>query len=164
MNELQKALIDDSYAAPPSHILEGISDELAHLRTPGSPHSIYEEVWHSAFWQDLTLEWIAGIQAPLPAHASSGFPSPEDRGFETWPQLRDRFLNGANSAATIAADEKALQRSIRCPTLPGRPLRTMSVRDQLESLASHNAYHLGRVVLLRQLNHSWPPKSGGYTW
>jgi hypothetical protein len=40
----------------------------------------------------------------------------------------------------------------------------MTVRDQLISLASHNAYHLGRIVLLRQLLHAWPPASGGFTW
>jgi len=38
------------------------------------------------------------------------------------------------------------------------------VRDQLISLASHNAYHFGRIVLLRQLMQSWPPTSGGFTW
>ena len=30
--------------------------------------------------------------------------------------------------------------------------------------AAHNAYHLGRVVLLRQMMGSWPPPSGGLTW
>jgi hypothetical protein len=40
----------------------------------------------------------------------------------------------------------------------------MTVREQLESFAAHNAYHLGRVVLLRQLMGSWPPPSGGLTW
>ena len=40
----------------------------------------------------------------------------------------------------------------------------MTVREQLESFAAHNAYHLGRVVLLRQLMGIWPPPSGGLTW
>jgi hypothetical protein len=29
--------------------------------------------------------------------------------------------------------------------------RMMTVREQLESLGAHNAYHFGRIVLLRQL-------------
>ena len=41
---------------------------------------------------------------------------------------------------------------------------TILVRDQLISLAAHNAYHLGRIVLLRQLLQAWPPASGGFTW
>ena len=44
-----------------------------------------------------------------------------------------------------------LENPIRCPSRPGVPTRTMSVRDQLISLAAHNAYHLGCIVLLRQL-------------
>ena len=32
----------------------------------------------------------------------------------------------------------------------------MAVRDQLISLAAHNAYHLGRIVVLRQLHQAWP--------
>jgi len=40
----------------------------------------------------------------------------------------------------------------------------MTVREQLENLAGHNAYHFGRIVLLRQLGNSWPPPSGSFTW
>jgi hypothetical protein len=40
----------------------------------------------------------------------------------------------------------------------------MTVREQLESLAAHNAYHFGRIVLLRQINGAWPPTSGGDSW
>ncbi|HTR38234.1 MAG TPA: DinB family protein [Bryobacteraceae bacterium] len=83
MNELERALTGDSAAAPAAHILEGLSDDLVHRRIPGAPHSIYEELWHLAFWQQISLD---------------------------------------------------------------------------------NAYHLGRIVLLRQLNQAWPPASGGFTW
>jgi hypothetical protein len=40
----------------------------------------------------------------------------------------------------------------------------MTVREQLESLGAHNAYHFGRIVLLRQLMGLWPPPSGGFSW
>jgi hypothetical protein len=40
----------------------------------------------------------------------------------------------------------------------------MTVREQLESLAAHNAYHLGRIVLMRQLLNNWPPPDGGDSW
>jgi len=40
----------------------------------------------------------------------------------------------------------------------------MTVEEQLISLAAHNAYHLGRIVLLRQLAGAWPPRAGGFTW
>ena len=39
------------------------------------------------------------------------------------------------------------------------------VHRTLPSIAhSIYAYHLGRIVLLRQLLGAWPPASGGFTW
>jgi uncharacterized damage-inducible protein DinB len=166
MNELAQALIAESYAAPPSHILEGLSDDLAHRELPNVPHTIYAELWHLAFWQQITLDWIAGIETPYPNQPSDGFPekSNPESSKETWEQLRQRFLHGAAQAAAAAQDTHRLDYPIRCPSRPGAPTRIMSARDQLISLAAHNAYHLGRIVLLRQLLQAWPPASGGFTW
>jgi hypothetical protein len=83
---------------------------------------------------------------------------------ESWAQLRSRFLQGAEQAAATAQDTSRLDHPIRCPSRPGAPTRIMSVRDQLISLAAHNAYHLGRIVLLRQLFQALAPASGGFTW
>lgn len=163
-NELERSLVADSAFTPPSHILEGIHDQLAHQQTPGAPHSIYAELWHVAFWQQITLDWIKGIETPCPAHASLGFPSPEETARESWLELRARFFLGNRQAGDAAAEPSRLDQPIRCPSPAGQPARIMTVREQLESLGAHNAYHLGRIVLLRQLNHAWPPASGGFTW
>lgn len=162
MNELAQALIAESYAAAPSHILEGLTDDLAHRELPNGPHTIYAELWHMAFWQQITLDWIAGIETPYPSQPSDGFATKPIT--EPWPQLRQRFLRGAEQSAAAAQNTAHLDDPIRCPSRPNSPTRTMSIRDQLISLAAHNAYHLGRIVLLRQLLNSWPPPSGGFTW
>jgi uncharacterized damage-inducible protein DinB len=166
MNELAQALIAESYAAPPSHILEALTDDLAHRILPNVPHTIYAELWHLTFWQQITLDWIAGIETPYPNQPSDGFPQNPSTGpsQEPWEQLRQRFLHGAEQAAAAAQDTLRLDHPVRCPSRPGAPTRIMSVRDQLISLAAHNAYHLGRIVLLRQLLQAWPPASGGFTW
>jgi uncharacterized damage-inducible protein DinB len=166
MNELAHAIIAESYAAAPSHILEGLSEDLAHRELPNTPHTIYAELWHMAFWQQITLDWIAGIETPFPGQPSDGFAqkSSTEQPQETWDQLRNRFLHAAEQAATAAQETSRLDQPIRCPSRPGTPTRIMSIRDQLISLAAHNAYHLGRIVLLRQLLQAWPPPSGGYTW
>ncbi|MGB0122183.1 MAG: hypothetical protein WBP63_02040, partial [Silvibacterium sp.] len=83
---------------------------------------------------------------------------------ESWDQLRQRFFRTNQQAGAAAADTQKLEQQVRCPSPAGQPTRTMSIREQLESLAAHNAYHFGRIVLLRQLNGAWPPKSGGFTW
>lgn len=164
MTELALALVGDSAATPASHILENLSEELSHRRVAGAPHTIYDEVWHMAFWQQVTLEWIAGVETPCPEHAAQGFPSDADTARESFPELCHRFLEGAAKAAAAADDPEGIDKPIQCPSPAGKPTRTMSVREQLESLAAHNAYHLGRVVLLRQMLGSWPPPSGGFTW
>ncbi len=162
MSELAQALTGDSYAAPPAHILEGLPEDLAHRKLPYVPHTLYEELWHLAFWQQVTLDWVSGTETPFPTQPADGFPMPPHT--ETWDQLSQRFLATAGQAAAAATDISKLDQPVRCPSRPGEPVRTMSVRDQLISLAAHNAYHLGRIVLLRQLNDAWPPASGGFTW
>ncbi len=164
MNELERALTADSYAAPPAHILEGIDEELAHRTTYGAPHTIYAELWHIVYWQQISLDWVEGRETPIPAHASFGFPDAYQESEESWERLRARFFAGMQAAGRHAADGDRLNEPVRCPSLPPLPTRVMTVREQLESLAAHNAYHFGRIVLLRQLAGAWPPASGGFTW
>jgi uncharacterized damage-inducible protein DinB len=164
MNELERALVSNSAAAPPAHILEGLSAELAHRKVGGSPRTIYEELWHITFWQEVTLEWIRGIERPYPEHAAEGFPTAQQIEQENWDALRERFFDGVMKAAAATRDAEWLEVVIRCPSPPGAPVRTMTVREQLESLAAHNAYHFGRIVLLRQICGAWPPASGGDSW
>jgi hypothetical protein len=121
-----RPLIGDSAAAPPAHILEGLPSDLAHRAIHGAPHTIYQELWHIAFWQQVTLDWVSGVETPFPAHPSAGFPAD---GSEPWDQLRQHFFQGIQQAAAVAGDEKKLQQSVRCPSRPGNPVRIMSVRD-----------------------------------
>lgn len=164
MNELQELLIGAGAFAPPAHIVEGLSDELVHRKPPGAPHSLYEELWHATFWQQVSLDWIAGVETSFPARPMDGFPTVLDMEREDWAALHARFLRGLAHAAEAAADAARMERTVRCPSRPGEPVRQMTVRDQLENLGAHNAYHLGRMVLLRQILGVWPPASGGYSW
>jgi hypothetical protein len=168
MNELEKVLSGDSAAAPPAFILEGIPEEVAHRRIGLAPHTMFQELWHITFWQQMSLDWVRGIETPFPEHAEAGFPSEADLS-EDWDQLRARFFQGNDEAASLvrdwlASDPARLDAPIQCPSRPGTPTRTMTVREQLESLGAHNHYHFGRIVLLRQLLGAWPPPSGGYSW
>jgi uncharacterized damage-inducible protein DinB len=164
MSELQHALNGESAHAAPSHILEGLSDEVLHRRVAGAPHTIYQELWHIAFWLEMSLDWIGGRETPYPVHASDPFPGEEQAAREGWEALCGRFFRGIGEAVAIAGDAARLEAPVRCTSRPGEPVRTMTVREQLESLASHDSYHFGRIVLLRQMCGAWPPKSGGFTW
>jgi uncharacterized damage-inducible protein DinB len=164
MNELALALTAESAHAAPVHILEALPEGMAHRTISGAPHTIYEELWHLAFWQQMTLDWISGIETAYPDRPSDSFPTETQAAAELWPKLCRRFLEGAHRAASVTNDPARLAAVVRCPSRPGQPVRLMSVHDQLISLAAHNAYHFGRIVLLRQLLGVWPPPSGGFTW
>ena len=164
LNELAEALIGQSAHAAPAHILEGLPEDVAQRKIAGAPHTIYQELWHIVFWQQMTLDWISGAETLFPANAADPFPTEAQAAAELWPDVCRRFLAGANQAAQAASDVARLNVSIRCPSRPGQPVRIMTVQDQLISLAAHNAYHFGRIVLLRQLLGCWPPTSGGFTW
>lgn len=164
MSELEKVLSGDSAHTPPANILESLPAELAHRSLDRAPHSIYEELWHITFWQQVTLDWVRGIETPFPDKPEDGFPCSTDKERESWDALRQRFFAGNREAVAAALDEARLDVPVRCSSRPGTPTRTMTVREQLESLGAHSAYHLGRIVLLRQLLGSWPPPSGGFRW
>lgn len=164
MNELARALTADSAHTPPAHILEKLGETIAHRVVTGAPHTIYEELWHITYWQQMTLDWTSGVPTPSPVTNDLSFPDAGQIQAEPWDQLCTRFFEGNRLAAITASDEDRLGKLVACPSPPGQPLRTMSIREQLESLAAHNAYHFGRVVLLRQMLGAWPPPSGGFSW
>ena len=165
MNELALTFLGDSAHTPAAHILENLDDELAHRRVAGAPHTIYEELWHITYWQQVMLERVGGLGTPTPDTNAVSFPSAEQIHGESWTGLCHRFLAGVQEAAALADSQDAakLDAMVRCPS-PADPARTMTVREQLESFAAHNAYHFGRIVQLRQMLGSWPPPSGGLTW
>jgi uncharacterized damage-inducible protein DinB len=165
MNELALTFIGNSAHTPPLHILEALPEELAHRHVRGAPHTIYQELWHTTYWQQVMLDRVNGLGAPSPEHNAMSFPSAEQTRAESWSDLCRRFLAGVQEAATISdgLGGPNLDAVVLCPS-PENPSRSMTVREQLESFAGHNAYHLGRIVLLRQVLGSWPPPSGGLTW
>jgi hypothetical protein len=74
MNELEQVLAGESAHAAPATILEGLSGEMAHRPVAGAPHTIYRELWHIAFWQRVTLDWIGGDRNAVSCDADGWFP------------------------------------------------------------------------------------------
>ena len=136
--------------APRAHILGGLTLAQVGTRPPGAPHSIYEELWHAAEWQRIVLDrdeaayerWEQGEQFPPN-------PAPEDEA--TWQALVDAFLTYSERAVGLAQNEAWLEAEETADN-PG-----FTWRNALECLAVHNAYHLGKIVLLRQLLGTWSP-------
>ena len=136
--------------APRDHILGGLTLEQAGTRPAGAPHSIFGELWHAAQWQRIVLE---RDEAALKSFDQGGQfpPDPAPEGEATWQDLVNSFLAYSERAVGLAQDEAWLE-SEETDDNPG-----FTWRNALEVLAVHSAYHMGKIVLLRQLLGCWSP-------
>ena len=123
-------------------LLSGLTLEQVTLRPAGASHSIYEELWHAATYQRTVVE-----RDPV---AGDHYPSTAPEHEQQWHDLVQQFLEGAQSAVAWAQAPDRLAMEVE----PG-----VTMGDELNSLAVHNAYHLGKIVALRQRIGAWPPKA-----
>jgi len=135
--------------APRDHIMKGLTPQQVGTRPAGAPHSIFEELWHAAEWQRLVLE---RDEAAFERFDHGGqFPpnsAPEEA---AWQALVDSFLDYSERAVKLARDEAWLETEETADN-PG-----FTWRNALTCLAVHSAYHMGKIVLLRQLLGCWSP-------
>jgi hypothetical protein len=81
---------------------------------------------------------------PAGDHYPRTAPEHEDQ----WHDLVRVFLDGARAAAALGQAPERLALEVE----PG-----VTMADELNSVAVHNAYHLGKIVALRQRIGAWPP-------
>ena len=122
-------------------LLSGLTLEQVTLCPDGASHTIYEELWHVVGYQQSIIE-------PGGDPADDFYPTeaPEDE--RQWHELVRVFLDGARAAAALGQAPERLALEVE----PG-----VTMADELNSLAVHNAYHLGKIVALRQRIGAWPP-------
>ena len=141
--------VDDLEYAPARDILSGLSLEHVGTRPNSGVHTVYEELFHAALWQRAMLVSAKGGALTEPTDWPPT-PAPADKA--AWTALVADFLAGTEEAAAVG--EQAERHAEVLPE--GR-----TVRERLELLAVHNAYHLGKIVSLRQFLGFWPPSDGG---
>jgi hypothetical protein len=152
LNVLKHVLIANPPFAKPANILAGIPFELTTVRPSGFPHSFYEELWHLNFWLHFSLALINGEHPSVPTHSSGSFPADNEHLSEhTWQALLRQVNEGLEMASSLAQNQSELKRAFD-------PERT--VEDELIVIASHNAYHFGRMVTLRQVLGIWSSDLG----
>ena len=126
-----------------AHLLSGLTLEQVSMRPDGATHSIFEELWHVVAYQQSILE-PGGPADPAGDHFPSAAPEHE----REWHELVGVFLQGARTAAALGEAPERLAVEVA----PGETLA-----DELSAVAVHSAYHLGKIVALRQRMGAWPP-------
>jgi|SRR3982750_3010717 uncharacterized damage-inducible protein DinB len=123
-------------------LLSGLTLEQVVLRPDGASHSIYEELWHAAAYQRFIVD--------REKEAGDVYPSAAPENEQQWHDLVDQFLGGARDAVALGQAPERLAEEVE----PG-----VTMADELCCVAVHNAYHLGKIVALRQRIGAWPPKA-----
>jgi uncharacterized damage-inducible protein DinB len=127
-----------------ARLLSGLTLEQVTRRPDGASHSIYEELWHVVGYQQSIIK--PGDPAGDPA--GDLYPSAAPEHEHQWHDLVQVFLDGARAAAALGQVPERLALEVE----PG-----ITMADELSSVAMHNAYHLGKIVALRQRIGAWPP-------
>ncbi|MBI3326972.1 MAG: DinB family protein [Nitrospinae bacterium] len=126
----------------------------AALRPAPGVHSPQEILSHMVYWQDLILQAVRGERVLWLERAAAGKADhPQDGDPSNWETLLARF-----QAGLLEAEHLALTANLE------RPLGNWgggTVLNALSILAIHNAFHLGQMVMARQLVEHWPTPGGG---
>ena len=139
MNNLEHLFLVGEFPVR-AHLLSGLTLEQVTLRPDGASHSIYEELWHVVGYQQS----IVASGDPDGDRYPRAAPEHEDQ----WHDLVRVFLEGARAAAAFGQSPERLALEVE----PG-----VTMEHELYSVAVHNAYHLGKIVALRQRIGAWPP-------
>jgi len=123
--------------------LEDITYEEASQLTPASVNTIAGLVHHLAFWNRVMAQRMAGIRVEIPE--SNGYDNSPLLEAGQWQHLKKEcFQTGEALAHVISVLPTArLEQEI----LPGYPTAYKSLQGCVE----HVHYHLGQIVLLKQL-------------
>lgn len=140
----------------PDKVFEELDWKLVGQVPAGVTHSIWQILNHMIYWQDFSLTLLRGENPDTPQHASDTWtdqvsPSSEDE----WQGAVKTFFDGLCTVEECTDVE--LEGAV-----PARANRSRA--EVIGMIVGHNSYHMGQVVLVRQMLGAWPPPSGGDTW
>jgi uncharacterized damage-inducible protein DinB len=148
MNQLQ-ILFTDAEFAEPKRVLQGLTLGDVGKRLSDQGHSIYEELYHLVYWQDIMLWRIKNPDGKRAGDETQQFPPNQAPANEAdWQDLVTTCLRGVEEAITLAGQTEDWDK----PLMSGD-----TIRERLSKLAVHNAYHFGKIVMLRQHLGIWKP-------
>ena len=138
--------------------LDGLTWTQAGARPHGIPKSVLQIVNHLIFWNTWVVDWLDGTDPPIPQQDSVSWPGAVGpAGADEWEAAVARLGELAEALAQHARDDdlQSTRLSLDAPR---------SRAAMLHTIASHNSYHLGQIVLVRRIVGAWPPPGGGLAW
>ncbi|TXT54591.1 MAG: hypothetical protein BAJATHORv1_60088 [Candidatus Thorarchaeota archaeon] len=134
----------------PIRALQAISIDKVVEKPNPQTRSIFELLHHVVLWQNLTIEALQGHDVIWPKKGED-WPKSNAVSKEGWKELVEEFTQGLERAEIVA---EMLESETPIPAW-----ENMSASNGLLVLVQHNSYHMGQIVLLRQVLGIWPPES-----
>ena len=147
---LKKGLRGHNSHVAPLKAITGLDAEIARKRPSKKAHSIWDILHHIVLWQDKTLEAIQGGDVDWTEAHEMEWPSVESIAKDDeWDVLSERFEKGLTIAEELL-DTTDL--SVKLSAWSDE-----SAAKAFMVLVQHNSYHIGQIVILREILGVWPP-------
>lgn len=138
----------------PAHIdtatvFDGLDWQQAGQKAGDFPHSIWEQLFHTNYWQTFMLDCLKGDMPSGSNFDDESWPhtaAPESE--DEWDSAVAYYLKGLKEAEQEAGKD-LLERVIAG--------REETRADYLQTIMLHNSYHAGQVVFARKIMGFWPP-------
>lgn len=128
--------------------LVGITPAIAGKRLEGYPHTIWQLIKHINYWQNFVVQSLEGNAPKTPKTAQLSWD------FETTPDSQeDLDLEYAIFMDSIAKSKQLIG-----------SLEGFEEWEHLRIMAAHISYHIGQIVLLRQVFGNWDSENLGLSW
>jgi len=124
-------------------VLADVTVEEAITVTAGSINTIASLLHHLTYWNQVMITRINGIEVTIPE--TNGFEMTDLQTEEDWQNLKADNIRSAHelAEAILGFDEALLQD----PILPGYS----SAYKNLQGSSEHIHYHLGQIIILKNL-------------
>lgn len=129
--------------------LNDVSVVEASTRTIASANTIASLLHHLTYWNRVMMDRIRGINVEIPD--SNGFGGTAIDSEEEWENLKEDNLRSAHELA--AAVRRFPDHQLESPILPEHS----TAYKNLQGTSEHIHYHLGQIVILKQLIRSTRP-------
>lgn len=130
--------------------LAGITPEEAKKKPYKDGHSIWDHLFHIVFWHDITMKAIQGKAIDWDAiKGTDWLESDAKLTKQSWKKLVDSFANHLIELKEFA-ETKDLTQLIK-------GFGDMPLGKGILVEIQHNSYHIGQIIILRQLQGNWPP-------
>lgn len=130
--------------------LEEITVKEAETPPKDNMHSIWNHVFHMVFWHDITMKAIQGKETDWnKIKGTDWLPKTTKYTKQKWEKLIATFTQSLEELKEILETHDL--------TKPISGFGDMPLGKGIVVEIQHNSYHIGQIVLIRQLQGNWPP-------